>query len=128
MTRHVSGVFLRTEGALLIPGTTVRLLGQDHRSLGRATVLELGTSTLRLSAARPPALGKEVIVAITLPGRYIEFEVSGVVDWELDRHFGISLRYLTARQAYALTLAQELLRAQPREAQAEPHRARSTRA
>lgn len=127
MIRHASGVFLRTPRASVTPGTTVRLLGQDHRPLGRATVLELGPSALRLSSARPPALGTEVIVAITLPGRYIEFEVTGFVDWELDRHFGISLRHLTARQAYALTLAQELLRAEPSEARAEPSLARSRR-
>ncbi len=111
MARHLSGVFVRTDRVPVGAGTVVRLLAADHRQIGRATLLELGTSTLRLSAPRPPALGTKLLVAITLPGRYIEFEVPGMVDWDLDGHFGVSLDYLTARQAYALALARDLLRA-----------------
>lgn len=124
MARHVSGVFFKTDRAPVSEGTTVRLLGADHKPLGRATLVELGTSALRLSAPRPPELGTKVLVAITLPGRYIEFEVPGIVDWELDAHFGVTFEYLTARQAYALALARDLLRAGPAEAAvAEPRRA-----
>jgi hypothetical protein len=123
MARHPSGVFVRSDRASVNPGTSVRLLSANHKSLGRATVVELGSSTLRLSAPRPPELGSKVIVAITLPGRYIEFEVPGVVDWELDCYFGISFEYLTARQAYALALARDLLRQAPAEAAVVPRRA-----
>lgn len=127
MARHVSGVFFRTDRAPVSPGTTVRLLGADHKMIGRALLLELGPSALRLSAPRPPELGTKVFVAITLPGRYIEFEVPGIVDWELDCHFGVSLEYLTARQAYALALARDLLRAAPSEAVTTPARRASRR-
>jgi hypothetical protein len=120
MARHVSGVFRRTDRAPVTPGTSVRLLGTSHKVIGRAALLELGSSTLRLSATRPPELGTQVLVAITLPGRYIEFQVPGIVDWELDCHFGVSLDYLTARQAYALALARDLLCVGARETLAEP--------
>ncbi|MDF3070951.1 MAG: hypothetical protein K0R38_6552 [Polyangiaceae bacterium] len=123
MARHVSGVFFKTDRAPVTPGTMVRLLGADHKQLGRAALIELGASTLRLTSPRPPELGTKVLVAITLPGRYIEFEVPGVVDWELDCHFGVSLDYLTARQAYALALARDLLRTAPSETVAAPRRA-----
>ncbi|RYZ07740.1 MAG: hypothetical protein EOO73_10435 [Myxococcales bacterium] len=123
MARHVSGVFFKTDRAPVAPGTTVRLFGADHKPLGRATLIELGTSALRLSAPRPLQLGTKVLVAITLPGRYIEFEVPGMVDWELDCHFGVSFEYLTARQAYALALARDLLSTAPSEVAAAPRRA-----
>lgn len=116
MARHVSGVFVRTDRVPVAPGTLVRLLSADHKPLGRAQLLELGNSTLRLSAVRPPALATRVLVAITLPGRYIEFQVPGVVDWELGADFGVQLDYLSARQAYGISLARELLRAAPPDA------------
>lgn len=118
MARHVSGVFLRTDRVAVAAGTMVRLLGADHKPSGRALLLELGTATLRLRAVRPPPLGSSLFVAITLPGRYIEFEVGGVVDWELDAEFGVRLDYLSARQAYGVSLARELLRAAPQESPA----------
>jgi hypothetical protein len=113
MARHVSGVFVRTDRVGIAPGTTVRLLTADRKQWGRASLVELGSSVLRLNAVRPPELGARVLVAITLPSRYIEFEVPGVVDWERGCDFGISLDYLSARQAYGISLARELLRAPP---------------
>lgn len=113
MARHVSGVFIRSDRVAVAPGTTVRLLSADHKPLGRALLLELGTSTLRLSAVRAPSLGCQLFVAITLPGRYIEFELGGVVDWERGADFGVKLDYLSARQAYGVALARELLQAAP---------------
>jgi hypothetical protein len=111
MARHASGVFVRNDRVAVAPGTMVRLSSADRKYSGRALLLELGTSTLRLSAVRPPSLGSQVHVAITLPGRYIEFEVPGIVDWELGAEFGIQLEYLTARQSYGVALARDLLRA-----------------
>lgn len=111
MARHVSGVFYKSDRVPVAPGTTVRLLGADHKPLGRATLVELSSTALRLTASTVPELGTKVLVAITLPGRYIEFEVPGMVDWELDSQFGVSLEYLSARQAYGLALARDLLRA-----------------
>src|SRR5689334_11963793 len=111
MARHVSGVFVRTDRVTVAAGTLVRLLSPERKPIGRATLLELGSSALRLNAQHPPALGARVLVAITLPSRYLEFEVPGLVDWERGADFGITLDYLSARQAYGLSLARELLRA-----------------
>lgn len=123
MARHVSGVFVRTDRVAVAPGTTVRLLTSERKSLGRASLVELGTTALRLNAARPPELGSRILVAITLPHRYIEFEVPGLVDWERGRDFGVSLDYLSARQAYGISLARELLRDAPVAEPASFHRA-----
>lgn len=123
MPRHVSGVFFKSDRVPVIAGTQVRLLGADHKPLGRAVLLELGPSGARLRASRPPELGTKLQVAITLPGRYIEFEVPGMVDWDLDSDFGVAFDYLTARQAYGLSLARELLRAAPGSAEIAPRRA-----
>jgi hypothetical protein len=123
MARHVSGVFYKSDRVPVTAGTQVRLLGSDHKPLGRATLVELGPSGARLTASRAPELGTKLQVAITLPGRYIEFEVPGMVDWELDSDFGVAFDYLTARQAYGLSLARELLRAAPGAAEAAPRRA-----
>lgn len=111
MARHASGVFVRSDRVAVMPGTMVRLSGSDRKLAHRARLLELGTSTLRLSALSPPPLGSRVFVAITLPGRFIEFEVPGIVDWERDADFGVRLEYLSARQAYGVALARDLLRA-----------------
>src|SRR6478752_425278 len=108
MARHVSGVFARTDRVKVSDGTQVRLLTADRKLLGRASLLELGSSVLRLNAVHPPALGSNVLVAITLPSRYLEFEVPGLVDWERGSDFGITLDYLSARQAYGISLAREL--------------------
>lgn len=109
MARHISGVFVRVDRVAVAPGTTVRLLTPERKLLGRAELVELGTSVLRLSSSSPPELGAKVLVAITLPNRYIEFEVPGLVDWERGQEFGITLDYLSARQAYGISLARELL-------------------
>ena len=109
MARHISGVFARVARAAVAAGTTVRLFTPEHKSIGRASLLELGSTTLRLNASEPPELGARVLIAITLPNRYIEFEVPGLVDWERGADFGITLDYLSARQAYGISLARELL-------------------
>jgi hypothetical protein len=111
MARHISGVFVRIDRVAVTAGTMVRLLTPERKSLGRATLVELGSTTLRLNASEPPELGAKVLVAITLPSRYIEFEVPGLVDWERGPDFGITLDYLSARQAYGISLARELLNA-----------------
>lgn len=113
MTRPVSGVFVRIDRVAVAPGTTVRLLTQDRKPLGRAALLELGSTALRLNAAQSPGLGARVLVAITLASRYLEFEVPGMVDWERGSDFGVSLDYLSARQAYGISLARELLSSAP---------------
>jgi hypothetical protein len=114
MTRHASGVFYRNDRVPVAAGTTVRVLAVDRKQVVRAQLLKLGSSDLVLSALRPPALalGSSAQIAVTLPGRYIELELPGIVDWEDGATFGVRLDYLTARQAYGFALARELL-AQP---------------
>ncbi len=111
MIRHASGVFYRNDRVPVAPGTVVRVLSTDRKQVIRAQLLKLGASDLVLSALRPPALalGASAHVAVTLPGRYIELELPGLVDWEDGATFGIRLDYLTARQAYGFALARELL-------------------
>ena len=113
MARHVSGVFLRNDRVRVAPGITVRVLSTDHKHVVRAQLVTLGSADLALSALRPPALslGSKALVAITLPGRYIEFELPGVIDWEDGPSFGIRLEYLSARHSYGISLARELMRA-----------------
>ena len=110
MVRHVSGTFRRTDRVNASAGTQVRLSLEQRGRESSATLLELGMSDLLLAAALVPALGTRVTVAITLTERYIEFEISGMVSWHRDGHFGISFDYLSARQTYALVLAIDLLR------------------
>lgn len=111
MTRHASGVFYRNDRVPVAPGTTVRVVPADRKQAIRAQLLKLGSSDLVLSALRPTALrlGAATHVAITLPGRYIELELPGIVDWEDGTTFGVRLDYLSARQAYGFSLARELL-------------------
>jgi hypothetical protein len=113
MARHVSGVFVRTDRVVVAPNTLVRFYGADHKQSSRALLLELSATTLRLSAVRPPAPGSNVFVAITLPGRYLEFEVPGAVQWTQGADFVVQLDYLSARQAYGLSLARDVLREAP---------------
>jgi len=113
MARHVSGVFVRTDRVVVAPNTMVRLFGADHKHSSRALLLELSATTLRLSAVRPPTPGSNVFVAITLPGRYLEFEVPGAVQWTQGADFVVQLDYLSARQAYGLSLARDVLREAP---------------
>ncbi len=118
MSRHASGVFYRNDRVAVAPGTTVRVLAVDRKQVVRAQLLKLGGSDLVLSALRPPALalGASAHVAVTLPGRYIELELPGVVDWEDGATFGVRLDYLTARLAYGFSLARELLARPPQAA------------
>jgi hypothetical protein len=111
MARHASGVFVRNDRKSVPPGTTVRLFSLDRKHSVRAELLALGAADLVLSALRPSdlALGCKGQVAVTLPGRYIELELPCVVDWENGVSFGISLEYLTARQAYGFALLRDLL-------------------
>ena len=111
MARHASGVFVRNDRKSAPPGTTVRLFSLDRKHSVRAELLALGTADLVLSALRPSGLGLgcKAQVAVTLPGRYIELELPCVVDWENGVNFGVSLEYLSARQAYGFALLRDLL-------------------
>jgi hypothetical protein len=109
MTRHASGVFIRNDRVAIAPGTTVRVVvPPQRRQSSRANLLELGRSDLVLGGMPAPAVGTALSIAITLPGRYIEFEVTGSVAWQRDGLFGVALDYLSARQAYGIGLAREL--------------------
>ena len=66
-------------------------------------------SDLLLSCPDLPRLGQRVTIAITLPGRYLEFEIPGMVTWHLDGQFGVSFDYLSARQTYGLVLAIDVI-------------------
>ena len=74
-----------------------------------ANLHELGMSDLLLSCPDLPRLASRVSVAITLPGRYLEFEIPGMVTWHLDGQFGVSFDYLSARQTYGLVLAIDVM-------------------
>jgi len=113
MARHVSGVFVRSDRVLVAPNTMVRIKSEDHEHSSRALLVELSATTLRLSAVRPPTRDSKVSVAITLPGRYLEFEVPGAVEWTQGADFLVRLDYLSARQAYGLSLARDVLREAP---------------
>jgi hypothetical protein len=108
MTRHASGVFRRNDRVAIQPGTTVSVRSGSRGPRSRAYLLELGSADMVLSGISAPPIGAELSVAITLPGRYIEFEVAGVVAWRRGGDFGVELDYLTARQAYGIVLAREL--------------------
>ncbi len=108
--RHVSGTFKRADRVTAIPGTRVRLVLAERAREIQATLLELGMSDLLLTGAELPELGTRVSVAITLEGRYLEFEVPGMVSWHLNGQFGVSFDYLSARQTYGLVLTIDLMR------------------
>jgi hypothetical protein len=110
MTRHASGIFFRNDRVAAAPGTIVRL-ATDRKSSSKALLVALGTADLVVTCAQPLTLGSRVSIALTLPGRYIEFEVPGNVEWEDGASYGIVFDYLTARQGYGITLARELLSA-----------------
>ncbi len=109
MARHISGMFRRADRVNASAGTRVRLVLEERGRESSATLLELGMSDLLLAAVPVPALGTRLTVAITLTERYIEFELTGMVSWHRDGHFGVSFDYLSARQTYALVLAIDLL-------------------
>ncbi len=121
MVRHASGVFLRNDRVGVAPGTSVRIFSMDRKASVRAQLQAIGSSDFVVSALRPAALGLgcQATVAVTLPGRYIEFELPCVVDGEDGATFGVRLDYLTARQAYGLALLRELLRQAPTVAKAQ---------
>ena len=108
MTRPVSGTFRRVDRVHAIAGTTVRLLLDGSTREQSATLHELGMSDLLLSGPNL-LLGSRLRVAITLPGRYLEFEIPGMVSWHLDGRFGVSFDYLSARQTYGLVLAIDVI-------------------
>ena len=108
MTRPVSGTFRRVDRVHAIAGTTVRLLLDGSSREQSATLHELGMSDLLLSGP-DLLLGSRLRVAITLPGRYLEFEIPGMVTWHLHGRFGVSFDYLSARQTYGLVLAMDVI-------------------
>ncbi len=123
MTRPVSGVFTRNDRVHAPHGTNVRLLIAEQRREYQARLVELSLSDFVLTEAVLPALNTKVTVAVTLSGRYLEFELPGVVTWHRGHEFGVSFEYLTARQTYGLTLAIDVLgQAARAEAEAEPAR------
>ncbi|HYQ45982.1 MAG TPA: PilZ domain-containing protein [Polyangiaceae bacterium] len=121
MARPVSGTYRRVDRVRVHPGTTVRLKVDGSSREQSATLHELGMSDLLLSSAQLLRLGTRLSVAITLPGRYLEFEIPGMVMWHLDGRFGVSFDYLTARQTYGLVLAIDVI---SRAAEDAPNQAR----
>ena len=121
MTRPVSGVFTRSDRIRAPHATSVRLVIAEQRREYQATLVELSLSDFTLTEAVLPALNTKVSVAVTLSGRYLEFELPGVVTWHRGHEFGVSFEYLTARQTYGLALAIDVLgQAARAEAAAEP--------
>jgi hypothetical protein len=113
MTRHASGIFVRNDRVRVAPGTTVRISTGQRKPALKALLVALGSADLVLTCAQPLVLGTRLSIAITLPGRYIEFEVPGNVEWQDGANFGLVFDYLTARQAYGIGLAREVLRVRP---------------
>jgi hypothetical protein len=109
MARPVSGTFRRVDRVRASAGTTVRLVLDGSSREQTATLHELGMSDLLLSSPDRPQLGARLRVAITLPGRYLEFEIPGMVTWHLNGQFGVSFDYLSARQTYGLVLAMDVI-------------------
>jgi hypothetical protein len=111
MARHASGVFVRNDRVRVARGTQVRITSADRKLSLKALLVALGSADLVITCAQPLTLGTRLTVAITLPDRYIEFELPGNVEWENGANYGLAFDYLTARQAYGITLAREVLRA-----------------
>ena len=109
MARHDSGTFRRADRVEAKGGISVRLMLAGRSEPMRAELVELGMSDLLLAGAAPLALGTRVNVGITLPARYLEFELAGMVSWHKDGQFGISFELLSQRQTYGLVLAIDLL-------------------
>ncbi len=121
MARTISGTFRRVDRVRASASATVRVLLQGSSRELHATLHELGMSDVLLSSSDLPQLGTRVSIAITLTGRYLEFELPGAVSWHHDGKFGVSFDYLSARQTYGLVLAMDLL---SRAAEATPIQAR----
>ena len=114
MPRFVSGFFTREDVARPREHASVRLLSAERKALGRAQVVDLSTTELRLKGIDGLALGSRLHVAITIPERFIEFEVPGEVSRQSGEELIIRLGHLSARQAYGIALVVELRRrAQP---------------
>lgn len=109
MTHPVSGTFRRVDRVQAVPGTIVRLSLEGASRPQTATLHELGMSDLLLESPVVPHLGSRLTVAITLPGRFLEFEIPGMVTWHLHGRFGVSFDYLSARQTYGLVLAIDVM-------------------
>jgi PilZ domain-containing protein len=109
MVRTVSGTYERVDRVRASESTQVRLTLDGCSREQSATLHELGMSDLLLSCADRPHLGARLRVAITLPGRFLEFEIPGMVTWHLDGRFGVSFDYLSARQTYGLVLAMDVM-------------------
>jgi hypothetical protein len=108
MARFESGFFGRSDRVMIAPGTSVRVTTEPRHTV-RAELIALGPLEVVLRGLSQPLVGNKLRVAITLPGRYIEFEVEGNVVWQRDQELGVQLDTLSARQAYALSLARQLL-------------------
>lgn len=108
MARYQSGFFGRSDRVMITPGTLVRVTTEPRHSV-RVELIALGNHEVVVRGLSQPLVGNKLRVAITLPGRYIEFEVEGNVVWQREQELGIQLDTLTARQAYALSLARQLL-------------------
>ncbi len=109
MARRVSGTFRRPDRVRIVEGSTVRLVIAHRARDASATLLELGLAEAVLTDAELPPLGTHVGVAITLRGRYLEFELPGVVSWHRGDEIGVTFEYLTARQTYGLALAIDVM-------------------
>jgi hypothetical protein len=109
MDRPDSGTYRRVDRVHAAPGAVVRLLIEGRARESNATLLELGMSDLLLSTSEPLALGTRLKVGISLPGRFLEFDIPGMVTWHLNGEFGISFDYLTGRQTYGLVMAIDLM-------------------
>jgi hypothetical protein len=109
MPGPISGTFTRTDRVQAVPGSSVRLVFANQPHPCRATLLELSLSDVLLTDVKPPPLGTQLTVAITLSGRYLEFELPGMVTWHHRGEFGVSFEYLTARQTYGLALAIDVM-------------------
>lgn len=109
MARHESGTFRRVDRVQTKSGIAVRLAVGDSTEQCRALLLELGMTDLLLTGLAPLALGTRVTVGITLPARFLEIQLCGMVSWHLAGEFGVSFAELSARQTYGLVLAIDLL-------------------
>jgi hypothetical protein len=124
MARHASGIFTRNDRVRVASGTTVRVLCADRKPAVRALLVALSATDLVITCAQPLVLGTRLAIALTLPGRYIEFELPGAVEWENGSSYGIAFGYLSARQAYGVALAREVLREREAPSSASLQRAR----
>jgi len=110
MPGPISGIFRRADRVAASAGSTARLQVEQRGREINASLIELGISDALLSAAEVPELGAKVSITLTIPGRYIEFALPGMVSWHRDGQFGVSFDYLSSRQTYGLVLSMDLMR------------------